>query len=197
MTPVSAPPARESELTSTSTLTAVVVLATVTMTFGAMIAVFVIRSAAPKYWGHLHLPGVLWATTAVLLLSSATLELARRALARDEQARAFHLIAWTTGLGFAFLGGQLLAWIDVLRSGIVLNRNPHSWFIFLFTGLHAMHIILGLGGIVYLLVRTREMVSGPKYQMKTRVIAHGVSLFWHYLDFLWVILFGLLLIWRR
>jgi cytochrome c oxidase subunit 3 len=188
---------RETELNSISVLTAIIVLATVTMTFGAMIAVFFVRAAAPLYWGHLQIPPVLWASTGVLLASSATFETSRRALLRNDQTRGFHLLAWTCGLGLAFLAGQIVAWLQVLHSGIILNRNPHSWFIFLFTGLHGAHILLGLSGLAYLAVRTHEPASGPKYQMKTRVVANGVGLFWHYLDFLWIVLFGLLLVWKQ
>lgn len=184
-------------MNSLSILTAVIVLATVTMTFGAMIAVFVIRSEAPRYWGHLQIPKILWFTTAALLISSATLERARHALSRNEAGRAFRFLAWTTALAAFFLLGQAFAWVEVLHSGISLQHNPHSWFIFLFTGLHGLHIVLGIAGLIYLLIRTREPATGPKYQMKTRVVTRGVSLFWHYLDFLWVVLFGLLLIWRR
>jgi cytochrome c oxidase subunit 3 len=100
-------------------------------------------------------------------------------------------------LGALFLAGQLTAWFQVLHSGVMLARNPHSWFIFLFTGLHGVHIVGGLGALIYLLVRTRRPASGPRYQMYTRVVANGVSIFWHYLDFLWVLLFSLLLTWRR
>lgn len=189
--------ARERELNSMSVVTVIVVLATVTMTFGAMIAVFIIRSEAALYWGRLHIPSVLWASTLVLLGSSGCLEAARRDLVRHNRARFFQLTAWATGLGVLFLAGQLTAWFQVLNSGVMLAHNPHSWFIFLFSGLHGLHILLGLGGLGYLLVRTRTPASGPKYQMTTRAIATGVSIFWHYLDFLWVILFALLLLWRR
>ena len=195
--PVTNPVAQERDLTSLSILTAGLVVAAVTMTFGVMIAVFLSRSEAEIYWGHIAIPGVLWATTAMLLTSSFTFEAARRALARNQQESASRLLKWTTGLGFAFLLGQLTAWFQVLGSGVILAKNPHSWFIFLFTGLHGLHILLGLGGLVYLLVRTREPVGGPKYQSKTRAITLGVSLFWHYLGFLWVLLFGLLVFWHR
>lgn len=188
---------RETEMNSLSTLTAVVVLATVTMTFGALIAVFVIRSEAPRYWGHLELPKILWFTTAALIASSVTLEAGRKALMHTDGVRAFRFFAVTTTLACFFLCGQGIAWLEVLRSGINLQHNPHSWFIFLFTGLHGLHILLGIGGLIYLLSRTREPASGPKFQMKTRVVTRGVSLFWHYLDFVWLVLFGLLLIWRR
>jgi len=187
---------RERDLNSLSLLTTIVVLATVTMTFGAMITVFIGRSEAPLFWGHIVIPKVLWATTAILLASSAILEAARRRLQAHDQHGFFRLIAWTTGLGLLFLAGQITAWFQILHSGIVLARNPHSWFIFLFTGLHGMHIVVGLGGLIYLLVRTRVPASGPKYQMTTRVVANGVSVFWHYLDFLWIVLFVLLLAWR-
>jgi cytochrome c oxidase subunit III len=193
----SATAGRERELNSTSLLTAGVVLATVTMTFGAMIAVFLVRSGDDAFWGHIAIPPVLWLTTAILITSSVTFESARRNLLSNDQPRAFRWFAWSMGLGIAFLAGQLIAWAEILRSGIVLARNPHSWFIFLFTALHGLHILLGLAGLAYLVIRTREAVTGPKYQMKTRVVANGVALFWHYLDFLWIVLFALLLLWRR
>lgn len=189
--------ARERELTSLSNVTVIVALATVTMTFGAMITVFVYRSESSQFWGHLHIPGLLWATTAILLASSFILENARRKLMRGDQAAFFKEAAVATGLGVLFLIGQIAAWLQILHSGIVLANNPHSWFIFLFSGLHGLHILLGLGGLIFLLVRTYQPAGGPKYRMKTRAIAGGVCIFWHYLDFLWVLLFVLLLVWRR
>jgi len=188
---------KERELNSLSMTTVVVALATVTMTFGAIIAVFIIRSQAPLFWGHLAVPRILWATTCVLIASSFVFTAARRRLTRNDQRGFFKLTTWTAGLGILFLAGQIEAWMEVLDSGVVLEKNPHTWFIFLFTGLHGLHIVLGLTGLMYLLVRTRVPASGPKYQMKTRVIANGVSVFWHYLDFVWVVLFVLLLAWHR
>ena len=189
--------AQEQDLNSTSLLTSGVILATVTMTFGAMIAVFVVRSQSQVFWGHLAIPSALWASTAVLIASTVTLEKARRYLKENLQKDSYRLLVWTTALGIAFLVGQIIGWVQFLLSGVVLAGNPHSWFIFLFTALHGLHILLGLGGLGYLLVRTREPVSGPRYQMKTRAITNGVALFWHYLDFLWLVLFALLVLWRR
>lgn len=193
----STPLPRERDLNSMSYLTSGLVLATVTMTFGALIAVFLVRSQDSRYWGHITIPRILWATSVLLLLSSGTVELARKHLKANEQPAAFRWFGITMGFALAFLAGQITAWYQVLQSGIVLARNPHSWFIFLFTALHGLHILLGLSGLTYLFVRTRTSVSGPKYLMKTRVVANGVALFWHYLDFLWILLFGLLVAWRR
>ena len=197
MPSVTDPVGREQDVNSLSVLTVIVVLATVTMTFGALIAVFFIRSQAPLFWGRIAIPGILWATTAILLSSSITFEAARRRLQRNDQPGFFRLMVWTTGLGLLFLVGQIVAWLQILHAGVILARNPHSWFIFLFTGLHGLHILAGLAGLVYLLARTRVPAGGPKYQMTTRAVANGVSIFWHYLDFLWLLLFVLLLTWRR
>ena len=188
---------REREMTSLSLVTVLVILATVTMTFGAMIAVFFYRSLAPQFWGHLKVPLVLWLTTGILLFSSMTFEKARQHLTDNDQIGFHHLLRWTTGLAVIFLFGQIAAGYQILHSGVVLASNPHSWFIFLFSGLHGVHIIAGLMGLGYLLWRTREPASGPRYQMTTRVLARGVSICWHYLDFLWLLMFALLLLWKR
>lgn len=178
-------------------LTTVVVLVIVTATFAALIAVFFVRAQKLEFWQHIEIPQILWATTAVLLASSVTLEVGRHKLLKNDQPGFFRLAALTTALATLFLIGQLVAWFQILHSGTVLKYNPHSWFVFLFSGLHGMHIALGLAGLGYLLYRTRQTASGPRYQMKTRVVANGVSIFWHYLDFLWIVLFGLLALWRR
>ena len=189
--------ARERDLTSLSLLTSIVVLVTVTMTFGALVSAFLVRSSTSLFWEHIKLPTTLWFTTAILITSSVTFELARRHLARNDQIGFFRLTQWTTIAAVLFLFGQIIAWFQILRSGVRLENDPHSWFIFLFTGLHAVHILAGLGGLGYLLYRTREPVSGPRYQMYTRAVATGVAVFWHYLDLLWVLLFVLLMAWRR
>lgn len=190
--------APDTELTSTSLLTTALVLAAVTMTFGAIIAVFFIRSSGKMFWGHLQIPLTLWVTTALLAVSSITIEQGKRLLILPEhRAQAFQRFGVTTGLGVAFLLGQGVAWWQVLQSGVVLKNNPHSWFIFLFISLHGLHILLGVAAISYLVIRTREQASGPRFNAKTRAIALGVSIFWHYLGFLWVVLFALLLTWKR
>lgn len=191
------PVARERELHSLSTVTVVVVMAIVTMAFGAIIGVFFYRSQAPKFWGHLNVPYLLWLTTMLLVASSFTFERARKLLTQGDQLGFHRLMTITTALAVLFLAGQVGAWFQLMGSGIKLAYNPHSWFLFLFSGLHGLHILLGLVGLVYLVVRTRERVGGPRYQMYTRVVARGVGIYWHYLDFLWLLMFTLLLFWKQ
>jgi cytochrome c oxidase subunit 3 len=189
--------ARERDLNSLYVLTVTVVLAVVTMTFGALILVFLFRSRVSLNWNHVVLPGILWFSTMVLLASSAVCEIARHRLREQNERAFFRLIAVTMGLAVVFLASQTTAWVQMLRRGIFMDRNPHPGFFFIFSGLHALHILVGIAGFVWLLVRTREPASGPRYQIKTRVVANAVSIFWHYLDLLWVVLFVLLLTWGQ
>jgi len=90
-----------------------------------------------------------------------------------------------------------VAWWQILAAGQLVESNPHSSFFFLFSGMHGIHIIVGLAGLFALLYRTREPASGPRWQMNTRVLANAVALFWHYLDGLWIVLFAPLLFVKR
>ena len=194
---VETPAARERDLNSLYVLAVMVVLIIVTMTFGALIVAFYFRSQVALNWNHIVLPPVLWFSTAVLLVSSAVSEVARRRLRAGDQRGFFRLACVTTALSALFLTGQLTAWVQILKTGVLLDKNPHPSFVFLFSGLHGAHILAGIAGWVWLLMRTRVPASGRKYQMNTRVVANAVTIFWHYLDLLWIVLFVLLLTWRR
>ena len=189
--------ARERELNSLYTVTVIVVLAIVTATFGALIFAFIWRSQNAFLWEHLRIPSLLWVTTPILLASSALLERSRRSLKAGDRAGFRRFLQWTTGFGFLFLAGQGAAWLQVMRSEVILEFDKHAWFIFLFSGMHALHILAGVGGLAYLLYRSYQSASGPRYQMTTRALTNALAMFWHYLGFMWVVLFGLLLTWRR
>lgn len=189
--------ARERSLNSLSNITLIVTLAGVSMTFGALIAVFLLRAVRDESWTHIQLPAVLWLSTLVLIASSFVFEKARRQLIAGNEAAFNRMMVWTIALGGLFLLGQVTAGTQILQSGVILRNNPHSWFIFLFGGLHALHIVGGLIGFCVLYMRTREHATGPRYQMGTRAGARGVGIFWHYMDVMWLLLFGLLIFWRR
>lgn len=188
--------ARERELNSLYIVTVVVILVVVTATFGALIFVFWWRSQNQYLWEHLQIPSLLWLTTLILLASSVLLERARKAM-RTNQPLFYRDLQWTTGLGVLFLIGQACAWLQVMHSNAGLANDKHHFFILLFSGIHGVHIVAGLGALGYLVYRAHEQVSGPRYQMTTRAYTNAFSIFWHYLGFVWIVLFVLLLTWRR
>jgi cytochrome c oxidase subunit 3 len=188
---------RESYLNGLYAIGLIATLAFVTVTFAALVVVFVIRSSNEYNWTRILLPPVLWVDTLILIASTFTYEAGHRRLRLNDQTSFYRWMGWTTVLGVLFLVGQLAAWVQILANGQGLYSNPHSSFFFLFSGLHGAHILVGLAGLLVLLRRTREPASGPKWQMTTRVLANAVAIFWHYLDLLWIVLFVLLLFVRR
>jgi cytochrome c oxidase subunit 3 len=185
---------RERELNGLYSVALIATLAFVTVTFAALILIFVLRSRNAFNWTHILLPPLLWVDTLLLIASSVTFSIGHRKLRANDQLAFYHWVRYTAVLGLLFLAGQVLVWWQILASGQLVRNNPHSSFFFIFSGMHGVHILAGLAGLGALLYRTHEPASGPKWQMHTRVLANAVAIFWHYLDGLWVVLFALLLL---
>ncbi len=151
--------------------------------FAALIAAYIWRSRTPPYWDPIQIPAVLWLSTALIIASSVTFEAARRFYGKGEWRIASRLLLITATMGAAFVASQLTAWRKLIQQGAYLMENPHGSFFYLFTGLHALHLIGGMVALFYVVLgrnRRRELVD---------VVAY----YWHFLSLLWFALFGVLL----
>jgi cytochrome c oxidase subunit 3 len=151
--------------------------------FTSLIIAYYWRSRRPPYWDPIQLPGTLWVSTAVILASSGTFEAARRLFRKGQWRIASRLLVITGCLGMAFLASQITAWRQLVDQGAYLSQNPHSSFFYLFTGLHALHLV---GGLVVLFV----VILG---RSKRRELVDVSANYWHFLGVLWLILFAVLL----
>lgn len=147
--------------------------------FGSLVFAYYWRKTEPGVWEQVALPGTLWISTGIILASSIVFEIGRRMYLRGEHDRATRFF-WITGaMGLAFLGAQARAWLELIRAGVYLQQNPYSSFFYLFTGLHAAHLIGGLAGLGLVILgrkRRRELVDVAAY-------------YWHFLGLLWIALF--------
>jgi cytochrome c oxidase subunit 3 len=163
-------------------------LVTITMLFAGFTSAYLARRAAGG-WASIPLPPILWVNTLVLLGSSATMEVARRALRAWKLGALKRWLTVTMVLGMAFLGGQVLAWRDLARQGIFLLTNPHSSFFYLLTAVHGLHLLGGLIALTVVLIRAWQERYTPYHP------AVGLcATYWHFVDLLWVYLFGLLFV---
>jgi cytochrome c oxidase subunit 3 len=190
----------------------IVALTGVVMIFVSYSSAYIIRQGLPTLdprtgtlvhdWLPLHLPSFLLINTLVLLISTITMELARRQSARETtaaasvaipsnnhpRAEAMPWLALTTILGLAFLAGQWLVWSELAAGGVYLATSPSSSFFYLLTGVHAIHL---LGGIVALLAALAA--AALRKSVATRGVLVDVSAwYWHFMTFLWVYILGLL-----
>jgi len=157
-------------------------IVSVLMFFMALASAFLVRKGGAD-WVPVRIPTLLWFNTVVLLASSVTLEAARKRLTSGDAGgfRRFWLV--TSVLGVAFLLGQLLAWRVLVSQGVYLSSNPASSFFYIFTGAHAVHLLGGVGALIFVAVRNFDAAK-----VSLTVAADVTAYFWHFLDALWIFL---------
>jgi cytochrome c oxidase subunit 3/cytochrome o ubiquinol oxidase subunit 3 len=124
--------------------------------------------------------------TICLLSSSLTIHFAERALERGQMGSFKIFWFLTFALGAIFLGGTGLEWHRLIyTSGLTISANLFGTTYYSLVGLHAFHVIVGLLGLG--LVMVLALASKLKQEHASRV---GVfSLYWHFVDAVWVVVF--------
>ncbi|MEW6731163.1 MAG: cytochrome c oxidase subunit 3 [Acidobacteriota bacterium] len=167
-------------------------MASITMMFMGFSSAYIIRQGFAPDWQALGVPSALLASTVALIISSLTLELARRALKQGKGSVFKQWLAATALLGVGFLIGQVLACQQLMAKGIYLSTNPHSSFFYLLTIVHGLHLLGGLIAMSYVVIGAWRNRFAPGRQVAVDV----TSLYWHFMDLLWIYLFLLLFVWR-
>ncbi|PYS44767.1 MAG: hypothetical protein DMF71_02350 [Acidobacteria bacterium] len=168
----------------------------IVMLFTALASAYIVRSASGNDWQPIVMPKVLWLSTAVILISSVTMEISRRALKQQHNSRYGLWLTLTVVLGLGFVATQLIAWRQLWRQGVYMASNPHSSFFYLFTAAHGVHLLGGLVALSCLLLRTRKQRDTVEGELRRVGAADAASIYWHFLDGLWISLFLLLFFWK-
>ena len=159
-------------------------------TFGAMLFAYGFLRAGTLDWTK---PFALWPSiangclmTVVLLSSSLTIHLAVAAL-RDARTRAFLLWwAFTIALGAVFLGGTAREWRHLIYDvGLTIRTNLFGTSYYSLVGLHAFHVTVGLLGLSLVLV----LGLGEHVRREHAGRLDVLSLYWHFVDAVWVVVF--------
>jgi len=156
-------------------------------------------------WRPILLPPLLFLNTAVLLLSSLTMEAARRqifrefdvleewlGLGRPALRRALPWIGATLVLGLVFLAGQFAAWRQLSAEGFAFDESatPASYFFYLITGLHAAHLVIGVAALVVCLCALTRL----KRVESRQIAVDATAWFWHTMGLAWLFLFTVLVL---
>jgi cytochrome c oxidase subunit 3 len=157
-------------------------LGTVSMLFIGFTSAYIVRRTALD-WRAIPAPRLLWWNTAALLLSSVSVEAARRRRQGLDRSGLLRWLAVTALLASLFVAGQIEAWRRLAALGFFLSSNPHSSFFYLLSGVHLLHLGGGLVWFALVLFRLR----GTRYASP----AGGSSLalfatYWHFLGLLWL-----------
>ena len=162
-----------------------IAIGSIIMMFAGLTSAYIVKGEQPG-WTTVLVPKLFYYSTAVILLSSLTMQMAHKAFKERSMQQYRILITVTAALGLAFVAMQVLGFQQLFRSGVKLEGGSGAGqFLYIIFGLHALHV---LGGVIALLFMFFKAFSS-KIRSYNVVPVEVVSTYWHFVDFLWIYLF--------
>ena len=163
-------------------------LVSVVMIFAGLTSAFIVRQSEGN-WLEYDLPQIFWVNSAIIILSSLSMHWAYRAAKKDHLDQLKLALGITTALGIAFLVGQWYSWVTLVEMDVYFVGNPAGSFLYVLTGLHAIHLI---SGVIFLII---VLISSFKYKIHSKRLTtlDMCATYWHFLGGLWLYLFMFLL----
>lgn len=159
------------------------------MMFAGLTSAYIVRQAEGN-WKIFDLPTIFYYSTVLILLSSATMHYSML------QAKKFNIEKQKIGLlatfllGVGFLFAQYYGWQELISNKVYFVGNPAESFVYVISGLHGVHIIAGLCIMLAAIIGAYRKINQTKNIFRMEL----TSIFWHFIDILWIYLFVFLLI---
>ncbi|GAB2611582.1 cytochrome c oxidase subunit 3 [Belliella aquatica] len=164
-------------------------MVTVVMIFAGLTSAYIVRQSEGN-WLEFDLPAVFYYTSGIIIISSIFLHWAYLSAKKDNlmQLRIGMVIA--SVLGLAFLVGQWYSFVALVDMDVYLVGNPSGSFLYIFTGLHALHLV---SGVIFLII---VLISSFRYKVHSQsmVSMEMCVTYWHFLGALWLYLFTFMLL---
>ena len=160
-------------------------IVSIIMLFAALTSAYIVKQADGN-WLSFDLPNAFIASTAVIIVSSITMQLSYMAAKKDELKRTTILLFSTLVLGLIFLVTQYYSWVQLVESNVYFVSNYASGsFIYVFTGLHALHLV---SGIIFLMITSWSSIRSEVHSKRLLRIEMCTT-YWHFLGGLWLYLY--------
>lgn len=151
------------------------------MMFAGLTSAYMVKGSLPG-WTSIELPKLFFVSTAVILASSVTLQMALKAFRDRQRSQYRNLMIVSLVLGLLFSVVQWLAFTQLYRSGIRIEGAGAGQFLFIIFGLHLLHL---WGGMVALLVLYLKAISSRVRSYNPVPLELAVT-YWHFVDLLWI-----------
>ncbi len=161
-------------------------LISTSMSFAAFTSGYIVRKGEGN-WLEFALPARLYVNSAIIILSSITMQSAYFTARRDNIRLTQILLAITLLLGGVFLVGQSQAWSELVQANVFFagsQSNPAGSFVYVLSGYHAFHIVCALVFVTTVL----RMALQYKVHSKALLWVELCTIFWHFLGALWLYL---------
>lgn len=160
-----------------------VAMGSIIMMFAGLTSAYIVKSGQPA-WEGVVTPMHFWYSTAAILASSLTVQMALRAFKQRNMQQYRLLIGLTVVLGILFVVLQWYGFQWMWQHGVRFKGANAGQFLYIIAGLHALHV---LGGIIALMVMAAKAFFG-KTRNYNPVSIEIVSTYWHFVDALWLYL---------
>lgn len=166
-------------------------ISTIVMLFAALTSAYLVKQGEGN-WLHFNLPQMFWITSLVIILSSVSMQITYFAAKKDNIVKIKIFLIITLLLGLVFLYGQYRSWGELISQDVFFVGNPAGSFIYVLTGLHAIHLI---SGIIFLSI---VLYSAFRFRIHSKNLTQleMVTTYWHFLGALWLYLFFFLKIYH-
>jgi cytochrome c oxidase subunit 3 len=161
-----------------------VALGSIIMMFAGLTSAYVVKRDQPG-WTTFSIPRAFYYSTAVILISSLTVQMSLKAFKDREMMRYRNLLTLTGVLGILFMILQYVGFRQIWATGITLHGSGGGQFLYIIAGLHAAHV---LGGVIALLVMVAKAFVS-RVRNYNSVPVELISTYWHFVDLLWIYLF--------
>jgi cytochrome c oxidase subunit 3 len=160
---------------------------------GLFAAYFAVRAAAPQWppeeFSHtLQVLPLVGPATVLLIASSFTCQFAVWAIRRDDRTAFLRNMTVTVALGVIFLLMQATDYVQLGSEGLTLSSGTFGTTYYTLTGFHGAHVF---GGVIMLGVVLYRGMAG-QFSSRHHDAVEGASLYWHFVDVVWILLFSLL-----
>lgn len=161
-----------------------VAIGSIIMMFAGLTSAYIVKSNQAS-WQEIKTPQVFWYSTAAIILSSLTIQMALRSFKQREMGRYRLLMLITALLGITFIVLQCIGFNELWYSGIQFKGVAGAGqFLYVIFSLHALHVV---GGIIALFVMLAKAFFG-----RTKIYGGtGIeiaAMYWHFVDVLWIYL---------
>ena len=163
-------------------------IVSLSMMFGGLTSAYIVSSERRDWLANFELPQAFYISTAIIILSSLTMLVAKRAIVNEKKSLGTLALGATAVLGVAFVVFQFRGFGQIVEEGYFFTgsqSNVTTSFIYAFVISHIIHVA---AGILVLLVVLVQQVRGKYTKGQTLGLELGAT-FWHFVDILWVYLF--------
>ena len=177
---------------STGQLGMIIFLVSLGVLFAGTMAAYLIVRFSNDTWRTAEQPGLplgLLASTALILGASVALHRAVSAIRKNNVEGLRRWLVATLVLAVAFLGGQTLNWLALVRQDLPPNsKSLYAFTFYMLTGVHALHVV---GGFVPLGICVRNAYRGAYSSLSNRGVRYCAQ-YWHFLDVVWIVMLSVM-----